>query len=182
MERHGLRGLTVWLTGLSGSGKSTIANAVAERLLADGVVAYLLDGDNVRHGLNADLGFAAADRAENIRRLGEVARLMADAGLVVLVPVISPVSRRSRPVRAAHAEAGLAFVEVFVDTPLDVCEATRPEGSVSRSPGGPVDRVHRHRRPVRAARRARPAHRPGAARRAGRRRARLHQRMSSGTS
>jgi adenylyl-sulfate kinase len=126
--RHGLHGLTVWLTGLSGSGKSSIANAVAERLLADGVVAYLLDGDNVRHGLNADLGFAAGDRAENVRRLGEVARLMADAGLVVLVPAISPyVTDRDR-VRAAHADAGLPFVEVFVDIPLEVCEARDPKG------------------------------------------------------
>jgi adenylyl-sulfate kinase len=127
-RRHGLRGLTVWLTGLSGSGKSTIANAVAERLLDRGVVAYLLDGDNVRHGLNADLGFAAGDRAENVRRLGEVARLMADAGLVVLVPAISPYAADRDGVRAAHAAAGLAFLEVFVDTPLDVCEERDPKG------------------------------------------------------
>jgi bifunctional enzyme CysN/CysC len=126
--RHGLHGVTVWLTGLSGSGKSSIANAVAERLLADGVVAYLLDGDNVRHGLNADLGFAAGDRAENVRRLGEVARLMADAGLVVLVPAISPYTTDRDRVRAAHADAGLPFLEVFVDTPLDVCEARDPKG------------------------------------------------------
>jgi adenylyl-sulfate kinase len=126
--RHGLRGLTVWFTGLSGSGKSTVANAVAERLLADGRPAYVLDGDNLRHGLNADLGFAHDDRAENVRRVGEVARLMADAGLVVLVPVISPyVADRDR-VRAAHAVADLAFVEVFVDTPLDVCERRDPKG------------------------------------------------------
>lgn len=126
--RHGLHGLTVWLTGLSGSGKSSIANAVAERLLADGVVAYLLDGDNVRHGLNADLGFAAGDRAENVRRLGEVARLMADAGLVVLVPAISPYATDRDRVRAAHADAGLPFVEVFVDIPLEVCEERDPKG------------------------------------------------------
>jgi adenylyl-sulfate kinase len=127
-RRHGLHGVTVWLTGLSGSGKSSIANAVAQRLLADGVVAYLLDGDNVRHGLNADLGFAAGDRAENVRRLGEVARLMADAGLVVLVPVISPYAADRDRVRAAHADAGLRFVEVFVDIPLDVCEERDPKG------------------------------------------------------
>jgi bifunctional enzyme CysN/CysC len=127
-RRHGLHGLTVWLTGLSGSGKSSIANAVAERLLADGVVAYLLDGDNVRHGLNADLGFAARDRAENVRRLGEVARLMADAGLVVLVPAISPYAADRDRVRAAHADADLPFVEVFVDIPLDVCEERDPKG------------------------------------------------------
>jgi bifunctional enzyme CysN/CysC len=127
-ERHGLCGVTVWFTGLSGSGKSTVANAVAEQLLAAGRPAYLLDGDNVRHGLNADLGFTAADRTENIRRVGEVARLMADAGLVVLVPVISPYVADRERVRAAHQAAGLAFVEVFVDTPLDLCEARDPKG------------------------------------------------------
>jgi bifunctional enzyme CysN/CysC len=124
-RRHGLQGLTVWLTG---SGKSSIANAVAERLLADRVLAYLLDGDNVRHGLNADLGFAAGDRAENVRRLGEVARLMADAGLVVLVPAISPYATDRDRVRAAHADAGLPFLEVFVDIPLEVCEERDPKG------------------------------------------------------
>jgi bifunctional enzyme CysN/CysC len=127
-RRHGLHGLTVWLTGLSGSGKSSIANAVAERLLAAGVAAYLLDGDNIRHGLNADLGFAAEDRAENVRRLGEVARLMADAGLVVLVPAISPYASDRERVRAAHADARLPFVEVFVDIPLEVCEERDPKG------------------------------------------------------
>ena len=135
-RRHGLHGLTVWLTGLSGSGKSSIANAVAERLLADSVVAYLLDGDNVRHGLNADLGFAAGDRAENVRRLGEVARLMADAGLVVLVPAISPYATDRDRVRAAHADAGLPFLEVFVDTPLDVCEARDPKGLYRKARAG----------------------------------------------
>ena len=89
-QRQGVVGMTVWFTGLSGSGKSTIADGVAWELHRAGRAAYLLDGDNVRHGLNADLGFSAADRAENVRRVGEVARLMADAGLVALVPVISP--------------------------------------------------------------------------------------------
>jgi adenylyl-sulfate kinase len=137
-RRHGLHGVTVWLTGLSGSGKSSIANAVAQRLLADGVVAYLLDGDNVRHGLNADLGFAAGDRAENVRRLGEVARLMADAGLVVLVPVISPYAADRDRVRAAHADAGLRFVEVFVDIPLDVCEERDPKGLYREARAGRI--------------------------------------------
>ena len=127
-RRHGLHGLTVWLTGLSGSGKSSIANAVAERLLDEGIVGYLLDGDNIRHGLNGDLGFAADDRAENVRRLGEVARLMSDAGLVVLVPAISPYASDRERVRAAHADAGLAFVEVFVDIPLEMCEERDPKG------------------------------------------------------
>jgi len=127
-QRHRLHGVTVWFTGLSGSGKSTVANALAQRLLEADRPAYLLDGDNVRHGLNADLGFSAADRSENIRRVGEVARLMADAGLVVLVPVISPYAVDRDRVRAAHAAAGLDFVEVFVDTPLEVCEQRDPKG------------------------------------------------------
>jgi bifunctional enzyme CysN/CysC len=118
----------VWFTGLSGSGKSTIAIEVERRLTERGVATYVLDGDNVRHGLNADLGFGAADRAENVRRLGEVARLMADAGLVVLVPAISPYGVDRDRVRAAHAEAGLAYVEAFVDTPLDLCEQRDPKG------------------------------------------------------
>src|SRR5215204_672858 len=113
----GLSGATVWFTGLSGSGKSTVADAVATELLARGRAVYVLDGDNVRHGLNADLGFSAADRAENVRRIGEVARLMADAGLVTLAPVVSPYRADRNRVREAHAVAGLPFVEVFVATP-----------------------------------------------------------------
>ena len=135
-ERHGLSGATVWFTGLSGSGKSTIANAVAEQLLDAGRPAYLLDGDNVRHGLNADLGFSAADRAENVRRIGEVARLMADAGLVVLVPVISPYRVDRDRVRAMHEATGLVFVEVFVDTPLELCEQRDPKGLYAKARAG----------------------------------------------
>jgi bifunctional enzyme CysN/CysC len=125
---HSLHGMTVWLTGLSGSGKSTIANAVAARLLTESIPAYLLDGDNIRHGLNADLTFSAEDRSENVRRVGEVARLMADAGLVVLVPVISPYVADRQRVRDAHADAGLTFAEVFVDTPIELCEQRDPKG------------------------------------------------------
>jgi bifunctional enzyme CysN/CysC len=136
--RHGLHGLTVWLTGLSGSGKSSVANGVADRLLAEGVAAYLLDGDNVRHGLNADLGFSAQDRSENVRRLGEVARLMADAGLVVLVPAISPYAADRARARRSHADAGLDFVEVFVDTPLEVCESRDPKGMYRRARAGEI--------------------------------------------
>lgn len=128
--------MTVWFTGLSGSGKSTIANEVAERLLESDRPAYLLDGDNVRHGLNADLGFSAADRTENVRRIGEVARLMADAGLVVLVPVISPYRVDRSAVRAMHVAAGLEFVEVFVDTPLEVCEQRDPKGLYAKARAG----------------------------------------------
>ncbi len=135
-ERHHLSGATVWFTGLSGSGKSTVANAVAERLLAAGRPAYLLDGDNVRHGLNADLGFSAADRTENIRRVGEVACLMADAGLVVLVPVISPYRADRDRARARHVAAGLLFFEVFVDTPLELCETRDPKGLYAQARAG----------------------------------------------
>jgi bifunctional enzyme CysN/CysC len=135
-ERHQLSGATVWLTGLSGSGKSTLADAVAQRLLDEGRPAYVLDGDNLRHGLNADLGFSAADRSENVRRVGEVARLMADAGLVVLAPVISPYRADRDRVRAAHAAAGLPFLEVFVDTPLELCEQRDPKGLYARARAG----------------------------------------------
>ncbi len=135
-ERHGLAGATVWLTGLPGSGKSTLADAVAVALLDLGRPAYVLDGDNVRHGLNADLGFSAEDRAENVRRIGEVARLMADAGLVVLVPVISPYRADRDRVRRAHEEAGLRFVEVFVDTPLALCEERDPKGLYAKARAG----------------------------------------------
>lgn len=131
-------GATVWLTGLSGSGKSTIAARLEEQLVASGRVAYRLDGDNVRHGLNGDLGFSAEDRSENIRRIGEVARLFADAGVVALVPVISPYRADRDRVRKIHADAGLAFVEVFVDTPLEVCEARDPKGLYAKARAGEI--------------------------------------------
>ena len=132
------RGATVWLTGLSGSGKSTVAALVERALVAGGRPAYLLDGDNLRHGLNADLGFSAADRSENIRRVGEVARLFADAGVVALVPVISPYRADRDRARAVHAAAGLPFLEVFVDTPLAVCEARDPKGLYARARSGEI--------------------------------------------
>ena len=135
-ERFGFTGVTVWLTGLSGSGKSTIADAVATRLFELGRPAYVLDGDNVRHGLNADLGFSPADRTENVRRIGEVAVLMADAGLVVLVPVISPYRIDRDRARAAHEARGLRFVEVFVDTPLATCEGRDPKGLYAKARAG----------------------------------------------
>jgi bifunctional enzyme CysN/CysC len=131
-----VRGPTVWITGFSGSGKSTLADAVASRLRELGRPTYILDGDNVRCGLNSDLGFSAADRAENVRRIGEVARLMADAGLVVLVPVISPYRADRDRVRAIHDVAGLRFVEVFVDTPLELCEQRDPKGLYARARAG----------------------------------------------
>jgi bifunctional enzyme CysN/CysC len=131
-------GATVWFTGLSGSGKSTVAAVVERSLVAAGRPAYLLDGDNLRHGLNADLGFSAADRTENIRRVGEVARLFADAGVVALVPVISPYRADRDRVRAIHDEAGLPFVEVFVDTPLSVCEQRDPKGLYAKARAGEI--------------------------------------------
>jgi len=129
-------GATVWFTGLSGSGKSTVAVEVERQLIAAGRAAYLLDGDNLRHGLNADLGFSAADRTENIRRVGEVARLFADAGVVALVPVISPYAADRARARAIHEAAGLRFVEVWVDTPLEVCEARDPKGLYAKARAG----------------------------------------------
>jgi len=124
----GVHGATVWFTGLSGSGKSTIAGLVEARLTEAGTLAYTLDGDNLRHGLNGDLGFSADDRAENVRRVGEVARLFADAGVVALVPLISPYRAGRDHARALHEAAGLEFVEVFVDTPIEECEARDPKG------------------------------------------------------
>ena len=132
----GGEGMTVWMTGLSGSGKSTIAYLAEEKLVGSRRAAYVLDGDNLRHGLNADLGFGAADRAENVRRVGEVARLMADAGLVALVPVISPFASDRKLVREAHQQAGLGFIEVFVDAPLEVCEQRDPKGLYARARAG----------------------------------------------
>jgi bifunctional enzyme CysN/CysC len=124
----------VWFTGLSGSGKSEIANQVERRLYADGIRTYLLDGDNVRHGLNKDLGFTEADRIENIRRVGEVAKLMLDAGLVVLAAFISPF-RDERWWLRDLVEPG-EFCEVFVDTPLAVAEARDVKGLYAKARRG----------------------------------------------
>ena len=131
-----LGGVTVWFTGLSGSGKSTISNEVARLLAADGRAADLLDGDNLRFGLNGDLGFDRASREENVRRVGEVARLMADAGLAALVPVISPYREGRDRVREIHDAAGLRFVEVFVDTPIEECEQRDPKGLYAKARAG----------------------------------------------
>jgi bifunctional enzyme CysN/CysC len=126
----------VWFTGLSGAGKSTIANALERRLHAIGVHTYLLDGDNVRHGLCRDLGFTEADRVENIRRVSEVARLMTDAGLVTLVSLISPFEADRRSARELFPTD--EFIEVFVDTPLAVCEARDPKGLYGKARGGQI--------------------------------------------
>ncbi|MBI2709004.1 MAG: adenylyl-sulfate kinase [Actinobacteria bacterium] len=132
------RGATVWLTGLSGSGKSTVAVAVERLLVTSGRPAYRLDGDNLRHGLNADLGFGAADRAENVRRAGEVALLLADAGVVALVPLISPYRADRDRVRARHTEAGVRFLEVFIDTPIEECERRDPKGLYAKARAGEI--------------------------------------------
>lgn len=126
----------VWFTGLSGSGKSSIANILEQRLTAEGRHAYILDGDNVRHGLNKDLGFTEAARVENIRRVAEVAKLMADAGLIVLVSFISPFENERRLAREIAGDVD--FTEVYVDTPLEVCEARDPKGLYKRARAGEI--------------------------------------------
>ncbi|MBV8041103.1 adenylyl-sulfate kinase [Pluralibacter sp.] len=133
-QLHGHRGVVLWFTGLSGSGKSTVAGALETALHAHGVSTYLLDGDNVRHGLCRDLGFSDADRKENIRRVGETARLMVDAGLVVLTAFISPHRAERQMVREQVGEG--RFFEVFVDTPLAVCETRDPKGLYKKARAG----------------------------------------------
>jgi adenylyl-sulfate kinase len=130
------RPCVLWFTGLSGSGKSTIANALEALLFQRGMHSYVLDGDNVRHGLNRDLGFTTADRVENIRRVAEVASLMADAGLVVLVSFISPF--RSERAMARGLMRPSEFVEVFVDAPLTVCEDRDPKGLYRKARQGQI--------------------------------------------
>jgi adenylyl-sulfate kinase len=131
-------GATVWFTGLSGSGKSTIAVGVEERLEAAGRAAYLLDGDNLRHGLNSDLGFGFAARTENVRRAAEVAKLFAQAGFVVLASFVSPYAAGREHARRIHAEGGLPFLEVFVNTPLEECERRDPKGLFARARRGEI--------------------------------------------
>ena len=131
-------GATIWFTGLPGSGKSTVAVEVERRLVESGRPAYLLDGDNVRHGLNADLGFSASDRAENVRRVGEVAKLFADAGLVAVVSLVSPYRDDRNRARSAHEAAGIRFIEAFVDTPLEICEGRDPKGLYAKARAGQI--------------------------------------------
>jgi bifunctional enzyme CysN/CysC len=131
-------GRTVWLTGLSGAGKSSVAMQVEQKLLEKGVPAYVLDGDNLRHGLNADLGFSMADRAENLRRLAHVATLLADSGQIVLVPAISPLAEHRELARKVHVDAGFDFLEVFCDTPLAECEKRDPKGLYAKARAGEI--------------------------------------------
>jgi adenylyl-sulfate kinase len=129
------QGAVVWLTGLSGSGKSTVAMALEAHLMRAGRLAYVLDGDNVRHGLNGDLGFSAADRTENIRRVGHLSRLFADAGMVAISAFISPFQADRAAVRAL---VGSRFLEVHLSTPLAVCEARDPKGLYKRARAGEI--------------------------------------------
>jgi adenylylsulfate kinase len=135
-DNFGHRPCTVWFTGLSGSGKSTLAFAVERALIDQGRAAYVLDGDNIRFGLNRDLGFSPEDRTENIRRIGEVCRLFQDSGLIVLSAFVSPYIADRAAVRALHP-AG-SFFEVFVDTPLEVCEARDVKGLYAKARAGEI--------------------------------------------
>ena len=136
---HG--GATVWMTGLPASGKSTVAAGVEARALAEGRSAYVLDGDNLRHGLNGDLGFSADDRAENVRRTAEVAALLADAGVLVLVALVSPYRADREAARAIHERQGLPFLEVHVATSLEECERRDPKGLYARARAGELSHL-----------------------------------------
>lgn len=140
-ERAGLlghRGATLWLTGLSGSGKSTVAVALEGALHNMGVLCYRLDGDNVRFGINKNLGFSEEDRAENIRRVGEISKLFVDAGVLVLSSFISPYVRDRDVVRQVHEEAGIPFIEVFVDCSLEAAESRDPKGLYKKARAGEI--------------------------------------------
>jgi bifunctional enzyme CysN/CysC len=137
-EALGHAGATIWFTGLPGAGKSTIAGAVEERLVSAGRAAFLLDGDNLRHGLNGDLGFDEDARCENVRRTAQVARLFAEAGTVALVSLVSPYGCDREVASGLHAEHDLQFIEVFVDAPLEVCEERDPKGLYARAHAGEI--------------------------------------------
>ncbi|MEI8313786.1 MAG: adenylyl-sulfate kinase [Verrucomicrobiota bacterium] len=131
-------GFVLWLTGLSGSGKSTFAVQMQKRLHLRGMAAFILDGDNLRHGLCSNLGFTPEDRSENIRRVGEVAKLMAEAGLIAICSLISPYQADRNRVRESCRRDGIPFAEVFVNTPLEVCEARDPRGLYKRARAGEI--------------------------------------------
>jgi adenylylsulfate kinase len=130
------KGATLWFTGLSGSGKSTTAFTLEHALVSQGRLAYVLDGDNIRHGLNKNLGFSAADREENIRRIGEVARLFADCGVITMTSFISPYRRDRDLVRELHVKAGLPFIEIHMATPIETCEQRDPKGLYKKARAG----------------------------------------------
>jgi len=130
------KGATLWFTGLSGSGKSTIAFTLEHALVQQGRLAYVLDGDNIRHGLNKNLGFSAADREENIRRVGEVAKLFADCGVITMTSFISPYRKDRDTVRALHDAGQIPFIEVHVNTPIGTCEQRDPKGLYKKARAG----------------------------------------------
>ena len=132
------KGATIWFTGLSGSGKSTIAVALEKALYKDGILSYRLDGDNVRMGINKNLGFSEKDRQENIRRIGEVCKLFGDAGLIAISSFISPYTHDRDDVRQLHIESNLEFIEVFVDCPLEVAEKRDPKGLYKKARSGEI--------------------------------------------
>ena len=148
-EIKGQKPCILWFTGLSGAGKSTVANLLEKRLVAAGRHTYMLDGDNVRHGLNKDLGFTNADRVENIRRVAEAAKLMVDAGLIVLVSFISPFRSERRMARELM-EPG-EFLEIYVSTLARSVRGARSEGALSQGAARRDREFHRHRQPLRAA-------------------------------
>jgi adenylylsulfate kinase len=135
-KRNGHHSAILWFTGLSGSGKSTIANAVSKKLFDLGIQNYVLDGDNIRHGLNKDLGFSAADRTENIRRIGEVAKLFVDSGQFVLTAFISPFAQDRKLVR--HLVEKDEFIEIYVKCPLEECERRDPKGLYKKARNGEI--------------------------------------------
>jgi adenylyl-sulfate kinase len=138
--RYGHSGAVLWLTGLPGSGKTTLANAVERLLIERGMHAVVLDGDEIRHGLSADLGFSAADRAENIRRVAELSRLLADAGLIVLAAFVSPYRNdrlRARQIVESRS-SGIPFSEIYLDVDLSVCEKRDPKGMYARARAGQI--------------------------------------------
>lgn len=134
----GQKGATIWFTGLSGSGKSTVAVALENALHKAGRLSYRLDGDNVRLGINKNLGFSAEDRTENIRRIGEIAKLFVDTGVITLSSFVSPYRTDRDIVRDLHIEAGMDFIEVFVDVPLDVAESRDPKGLYKKARAGEI--------------------------------------------
>lgn len=138
MTRPVQQGAIVWFTGLSGAGKSTLSQQIGRELAGRGLQTYVLDGDKVRRGLNRDLGFSHEDRTENIRRIAEVARLMADAGVVVIVAFISPYRDDRARAREIAKVGGFDFIEVFVDTPLEVCEQRDPKGLYKKARAGEI--------------------------------------------
>jgi adenylylsulfate kinase len=130
------KGATLWFTGLSASGKSTFAFTLEHALVQRGNLAYVLDGDNIRHGLNKNLGFSAADREENIRRIGEVAKLFTDCGVITMTSFISPYRKDRDTVRALHVAGKLPFIEIYVNTPIATCELRDPKGLYKKARAG----------------------------------------------